>query len=139
MDDIKMIIILIILTFVVFIFFVLIYNKNKDPTPEIKPKNINVKVPKFMDDFTTSYSTFDKNGKVVITAPLPNGAISSIQLSTGRVEINIKEVSTGKIVSTYNYRGTTGVPLTLDQNNTLNLPSTIVTIINNIPTQITIN
>jgi len=119
--------------FVLFVLFIL-YNKNTEVI-----ETINVNVPKFMDDYTTSYSTFDKNGTTIMTDTLPNGQVSTLKLKQGYLEINIKQISTGQIIRTYNYRGTIGVSLTLEPNNTLNLPNTIVTIINEIPTQITLN
>ena len=143
MGDIKMVYIstiVITLAICLFLVFVLlsIYNRKK---PSNNVVNINVNVPKFIDDFTTSYSTFDQNEKLINTGTLPNGRVSVINGTNqkGYVQINIKQISTGKIVNTYNYRGTTGDTLTLDMNNTLNLPSKIITIINEIPKQITVN
>jgi hypothetical protein len=136
---------IVVITLSLFIVFILVNNHNKKNESNVV--SINVNVPKFMEGFTTDYSSYDQNGKLIGTGTLPNGRVSPIKgmTTTGYVQINIKQVSTGKIVSTYNFNNnytgviSTGVNLILDQDNTLVLPSTIVTIINNISTKITIN
>ena len=96
--------VLITLTISLFTVFVVLYYYNKKNTSN-NIISINVNVPKFMNGFITGYSSYDQNGKLINTGTLPNVRVSAINgmSEKGYVQINIKQVSTGKIVSTYNF------------------------------------
>jgi hypothetical protein len=136
---------IIIITVIVLVVFIItiVFNKRNENNPEIDnqvdpDESIKVYVPNFINDFVVNYSKFDANGNVLATYTLPRGKTSKIILNFGYITLNIKQISTGKIVSTYNYNnnyiGTIppGTNLTVDINNTIKLPGTIITVVNNI-------
>ena len=122
-----MIIILIIISFLI-----TLLNR-----PSKSSKSFNVIVPNLLPEFTTRYSTYDSDGNIINTGILKPGQ-NTINGIYGYIQIYITD-SLSNNVETFNINNPSDSTNTLQIiNNTITLPYNIITIINNIPTQITI-
>ena len=105
--------------------------------PSKSSKSFNVIVPNLLPEFTTRYSTYDSDGNIINTGILKPGQ-NTINGIYGYIQIYITD-SLSNNVETFNINNPSDSTNTLQIiNNTITLPYNIITIINNIPTQITI-